>query len=57
MGLLVNASLNLALIPGHGMAGAAAATVAAQLVATLFADALWPSTRKLFRLKLRAMAP
>jgi PST family polysaccharide transporter len=53
----VNVVLNLLLIPRLGIAGAAIATLAAQSCASLFYDALAADTRRLFKLKLRALVP
>lgn len=57
LGLGVNAALNIFLIPRFGLPGAATATVVAQIVATWVADAFWPATRELFRLKARSLLP
>ena len=57
MGMATNIALNLVLIPTMGIAGAALATLLAQVVATYAADALFAETRALFKLKTRALRP
>lgn len=57
VGAVVNILLNLYLIPTYGIAGAAAATLVAQLIATYLADAGSAATRGLFRMKTVAMLP
>ena len=57
LGALVNIALNLVAIPAWGIIGAAVATLAAQCLATYFADALYPETRGLFMMKSRALWP
>lgn len=55
LGALVNIALNFALIPRFGIHGSACATVLAFAVTALASDALFPTARPLFRLKLRAL--
>jgi O-antigen/teichoic acid export membrane protein len=57
LGMATNVALNVVLIPRMGIAGAALATLLAQLVATYAADAWYPETRVLFKLKSRALLP
>ncbi len=57
LGLATNIALNFVLIPAWGIAGAAVATLLAQVVATYAADAGHPDTRELFRIKSRAIFP
>jgi len=57
LGLATNVALNFVLIPAWGIAGAAVATLLAQVVATYAADAGNPETRELFRIKSRAIFP
>jgi O-antigen/teichoic acid export membrane protein len=57
LGLIVNVALNFVLIPRMGVVGASVATLAAQVVATFLSDALFPSTRFLFRMKCKAILP
>ena len=57
IGAATNVLLNVLLIPAFGIQGAAAATLLAQFVATYAADAAYPSTRSLFRMKTLAMSP
>jgi polysaccharide transporter, PST family len=54
-GALLNVALNAILIPRLGAVGSAAATLVAQWVASLGLNAMFPSTRRLFRLQGRAM--
>ena len=56
IGALVNITLNLALIPHFGIRGSACATVLAFAVTAFASDTLFPATRPLFRLKLRAIS-
>lgn len=56
LGALANVGLNLVLIPTHGAAGAAVATVASQALSTLVSSFLWAPTRDSGRLQLRALA-
>jgi O-antigen/teichoic acid export membrane protein len=53
-GLASNVILNLILIPGFGVIGAAWATVVSYSIAAFFADALSHKTRRTFFMKLRA---
>lgn len=55
LGAVTNVALNYVLIPDHGPAGAAAATVISYAIAALFADVLQARTRPAFRMKLRAL--
>ncbi|MEO7478182.1 MAG: flippase [Lysobacteraceae bacterium] len=57
IGAMTNIALNLLLIPRYGIAGAAAATLAAQVIATYAADAFYTQTRDLFMMKTRALLP
>jgi PST family polysaccharide transporter len=54
-GALLNMALNVALIPRFGASGAAMATLVAQWLASIFLNAMLPSTRGLFRLQGRAI--
>ncbi len=54
LGLVINVGLNLLLIPRHGILGAAAATLAADLAMVLLPD-LRPRYWPLLRLKMRAL--
>ena len=56
LGALANVGLNLILIPAHGAAGAAVATVASQALSTLVSSFLWAPTRANGWLQLRALA-
>jgi O-antigen/teichoic acid export membrane protein len=55
--VLVNVLLNLWLIPAMGARGAALATLISQVAAYWLANALFPSTRHLFRLQCRSLLP
>ena len=55
LGAVTNIALNYILIPDHGPAGAAAATVISYAIAALFADVLQARTRPAFRMKLQAL--
>jgi PST family polysaccharide transporter len=57
MGAVINIALNYFMIPQFGIAGAAAATLAAQFVATYASDAFYVQTRELFLMKTRALLP
>lgn len=57
LGAALNIALNFIAIPRWGIAGAAAATLAAQAFATWLADALYQDTRSLFIMKTRALWP
>ncbi|EIL91045.1 oligosaccharide flippase family protein [Rhodanobacter spathiphylli] len=57
VGAVLNVVLNLFFIPRFGVAGAAAATLAAQVTATYLIDAFHPQTRALFHMKNRALFP
>jgi PST family polysaccharide transporter len=57
VGAVLNAALNLFSIPRFGIAGAAAATLVAQVTATYLIDAFHPQTRALFHMKTRALFP
>lgn len=56
VGMLVNVLLNLVLIPRYGIAGAAAATLVAQVCAAVLFDASSRVTREIFLMKVRALA-
>jgi O-antigen/teichoic acid export membrane protein len=53
----MNVGLNLLLIPRCGIAGAAAATLIAQVTAAYLADICYAETRDLFMMKTRALLP
>ena len=53
---VLNVALNLALIPRYGPEGAAWATLIAYATSAILMGSLWPATRPLFRMQLRAMA-
>jgi PST family polysaccharide transporter len=53
----LNIVLNFGLIPAFGARGAALATLVSLTFAYVFANALFPSTRLLFRLQMRALLP
>ena len=55
IGAAMNVALNAALIPRFGASGAAAASLMSQAVASVFLNALFPSTRELFRMQMRAL--
>ncbi len=57
IGAIANIALNFVLIPRCGIAGAAAATLVAQLIATYLADLCYAETRELFIMKTRAILP
>jgi PST family polysaccharide transporter len=57
LGAALNIALNLGLIPAYGARGAALATLVSQTFAYVFANALFPSTRPLFRMQMRALLP
>ena len=57
IGAVSNVLLNLLLIPRFGIAGAAAATLFAQLLATYVADVFFARTRDLFMMKTWALFP
>jgi O-antigen/teichoic acid export membrane protein len=57
LGMAVNIVLNVVLIPRMGIAGAALATLLAQLSATYAADYFHAETRALFRMKTRSLNP
>jgi PST family polysaccharide transporter len=57
LGAALNIVLNLGLIPAYGARGAALATLVSQTFAYVFANALFPSTRPLFRMQMRALLP
>lgn len=57
IGAIANIVLNLLLIPRYGIAGAAAATLIAQVIATYVADAFYTQTYDLFLMKTRALLP
>ena len=54
-GLLLNVTLNFLLIPEAGIIGAATATLITQVFVSLLMDAMLPSTRPLFFIKMRAL--
>ena len=54
LGLVSNIFLNMWLIPSQGIVGAAIASLAAQVIAALLFDALFPSTRTMFLVKLKS---
>lgn len=56
LGVVVSVGLNLLLIPRLGVMGAAVAVLLSQAVSAVLANALWPQTRPVFRIQLRAMA-
>ena len=53
-GAFLNILLNFALIPTHGISGAAIATVISQSMAALFFDLLATKTRPIFIVKIKA---
>jgi O-antigen/teichoic acid export membrane protein len=55
LGAAINIFLNYILIPQFGPVGAATATVAAQLTAAWFFDAIQPITRDMFFMKAKSM--
>ena len=55
LGAFTNIALNLLLIPTYGPLGAAFATIASQMVASLFGDLLSPYTRQLFSMKASSL--
>jgi PST family polysaccharide transporter len=57
VGAVINIALNFYTIPRFGIAGAAGATVVAQIVATYASDAFYAQTRDLFMMKTRALIP
>jgi len=57
LGAVANVALNVFLIPAHGIAGAAFATLVSQALATWLADAAYRDTRGLFMMKTRALWP
>lgn len=57
VGAVLNVMLNLFSIPRFGVAGAAIATLIAQVTATYLVDAFHPQTRALFHMKTRALFP
>ena len=57
LGAALNVGLNLGLIPAFGARGAALAALVSLTLAYVFANALFPSTRPLFRLQMRALLP
>lgn len=54
LGVIINISLNLLLIPSHGILGAAAAILASQIFAAFLYDAIDPKTKSQFNIKLKA---
>lgn len=54
-GAVVNVALNLVLIPRYGALGAAAATVVAYALSSVFLNAAHPRTRVVFRQQVEAM--
>lgn len=54
LGAVSNVILNLLLIPRHGAAGAAVATLISYAIADLLFDAVQSETRQMFMMKLRA---
>ena len=56
-GAVTNVALNFWLIPRFGAVGAAVATLASQWIASIFLNALFTSTRELFRLQCRSFLP
>lgn len=56
-GAIINIILNLGLIPAFGIAGAAFATVVAQIFSSYLSDGMHAKTRSLFRLKTYAIFP
>lgn len=57
VGAVLNVAFNLFSIPRFGVAGAAVATLAAQIVAAYVIDAFHAQTRDLFHMKTRALFP
>jgi PST family polysaccharide transporter len=57
LGILVNVSMNLLLIPRYGAIGAAWATVVAQFSVGILFDAIQMETRRLFFMKARSFSP
>ena len=57
LGTAVNIFLYIIFIPRFGPAGAAGATVAAQVTAAWFYDAIQPITREMFYMKAKSMNP
>lgn len=55
LGALVNAGANLVLIPRFGLIGAAVATLGSQILAALVTTALFPQTRQIFIMQLKAL--
>ncbi|MDP9316965.1 MAG: flippase [Chloroflexota bacterium] len=55
IGALVNLVLNLVLIPPYGAAGAAVATLIAQFVAVVLATLVFPRTRAVFWMQVKAL--
>lgn len=56
-GAVANFLLNLWLIPAHGIAGAAIATIVAQALSTIVVNACFSRTRGLFRFQLSLFIP
>jgi PST family polysaccharide transporter len=54
-GALINIAANLILIPAYGASGAAIGTLVSQVIAAYFMDLLTPDTRKMFKMKTKAM--
>lgn len=54
LGVLMNVTLNIFLIPSYGAVGAAWATLISFALAGMFADALQAETREIFFMKLRS---
>lgn len=55
VGAVANVALNLMFIPEYGIAGAAIATVCAQILSTYLVDFIYTETRPLFWMKTRAV--
>jgi polysaccharide transporter, PST family len=55
IGAFVNISLNFYLIPNYGPAGAALASLVSYFAASTFSTALFPETRKLFKMQLNSL--
>jgi PST family polysaccharide transporter len=55
IGAFVNVSLNFYLIPNYGPAGAALASLVSYFAASTFSTALFPETRKLFKMQLNSL--
>lgn len=54
-GAVLNIILNLVLIPKYGIIGSAVATLVSQFAASVLFNALFPQTRKIFALQMKAI--